>query len=94
MVCRHNAKLIGVQYCTSKVTINLLLYTGTFIACKMDDKIKCEMYAVCFNLLVLQGCYDAGVVYLKENAAGLIVVALIMAVILVCICCIIMVAFR
>jgi len=52
------------------------------------------MYAVCFNLLVLQGCYDAGVVYLKENAAGLIVVALIMAVILVCICCIIMVAFR
>jgi len=36
-------------------------------------------------VLVLQGCYDAGVVYLKENAAGLIVLALIMAVILVCI---------
>ena len=37
------------------------------------------------HVVVLQGCYDAGVVYLKANAAVLIALALTIAVILVCI---------
>jgi len=32
----------------------------------------------------LQGCYDAGVIYLKKNASWLIVIALFAAFVLVC----------
>ena len=35
-------------------------------------------------MVVLQGCYDAGVIYLKDNAAVLIALALVIALNLVC----------
>jgi len=50
----------------------------------MRKKCLCIQYHVCVDLNVLQGCYDAGVIYLKANAVVLIAHALVIALFLVC----------
>jgi len=65
--------LFGQQLCTA---------LDKFYVCKT---LKCFAYYAIYNIAnVLQGCYDAGVIYLKQNASLLIGIALVVAFILVC----------